>query len=85
MELGHTEARELFSAFVDQDLGEPDEERLLQHLDGCDECHEGLERFEDTIAQVRGLPRHEAARFLRAPSAPPRQASRIGASANWRR
>ena len=59
MDLGHTEARDLFSAYVDEDLPEPDEERLLQHLDGCRECHQGLERFEDTIAQVRGLPRNE--------------------------
>jgi anti-sigma factor RsiW len=58
MELGHTEARDLFSAYVDEDLAEPEEERFLEHLDGCPECHQGLERFEDTIAQVRGLPRH---------------------------
>ena len=58
MELGHTEARDLFSAYVDEDLAEPEEERLLEHLDGCPECHQGLEHFEDTIAQVRGLPRH---------------------------
>ena len=58
MELGHSEARELFSAYVDEDLAEPDEERLFKHLDGCPDCHQGLEQFEDTIAQVRGLPRN---------------------------
>ena len=58
MDLGHSEAHELFSAFVDEELEAPEQERLLQHLDSCDSCHQGLEQFEDTIAQVRGLPRH---------------------------
>lgn len=59
-ELAHTEVQGLFSAYVDQELPPPELERFVAHVEACDGCMEGLERFERTVEQVRQVPRAQA-------------------------
>lgn len=69
-QLQHNEVQDLFSAYVDQELPPPELERFVAHLESCDGCMEGLERFEETVEQVRGVAR------IQAPSAFTRQVLR---------
>ncbi len=49
------EARELFSALVDEALG-PDERAALDlHLAGCSECRDELQRFHSIVSLVRAV------------------------------
>ncbi len=49
------EARELFSALVDEALG-PDERAVFdRHLAGCTECREELQRFTRLVSLVRAV------------------------------
>lgn len=59
-ELQHIEVQGLYSAYVDQELPTPELERFVAHVESCDGCMEGLERFEQTVEQVRKLPRAQA-------------------------
>jgi len=63
-ELGHVEAKALFSAYVDADLEPPALERFVAHVEHCDDCLGGLERFQATVDAVRALPRERAPRTL---------------------
>ena len=49
------EARELFSARVDEALASDDATQLDAHLAGCAECRAEWARFERTVALVRGI------------------------------
>jgi len=49
------EARELFSARVDEALASDDAARLDAHLADCAECRADWTRFERTVALVRGV------------------------------
>jgi anti-sigma factor RsiW len=49
------EARELFSARVDDALSSDERARLEGHLAGCPECRRELARFEGTVALLRGV------------------------------
>jgi len=59
-ELSHGEARSLFPALVDRELGEPDEVRLRAHLEICDDCRTGWTRYERAVEKVRSLERVRA-------------------------
>ena len=47
-------ARELFSAALDDALGADERERLDVHLAGCADCRREQERFERTVRLLRG-------------------------------
>ena len=49
------DARELFSALLDEALGADERPALDAHLAGCAECRRELERFRGAVALVRGL------------------------------
>jgi Putative zinc-finger len=49
------EARELFSARVDDALSSDERAGLEGHLAGCPECRRELARFEGTVALLRGV------------------------------
>jgi len=49
------DARELFSALLDEALAADERRALDAHLAGCAECRRELERFHGTVALVRGL------------------------------
>jgi anti-sigma factor RsiW len=55
--MDHEEARDLFSDHLDGELGEERAEALKEHLDGCAECREELERLRQTMRVVSGLHR----------------------------
>ena len=48
------DARELFSAALDDALGADERERLDVHLTGCADCRRERERFERTVGLLRG-------------------------------
>jgi len=50
------DARELFSALVDDALSTAERSSLDGHLAGCAECRRELERFRATVALTRSLP-----------------------------
>jgi anti-sigma factor RsiW len=50
-----TDARELFSARLDEALDPGERLGLDEHLASCAECRRELERFEASVALVRGL------------------------------
>lgn len=68
VELSHKEAKSLFGALVDEELPARDERRLRVHLDECDDCRTGWERYERAVKVVRGVEREKA---------PPNLASQI--------
>ncbi|MBI4268914.1 MAG: zf-HC2 domain-containing protein [Candidatus Rokubacteria bacterium] len=49
------DARELFSALIDEALTADERRALDGHLAGCGDCRRELERFRGTVALVRGL------------------------------
>lgn len=50
---------ELLSAYLDQQLVEPEARQLEAHLEECAECHGRLEGLRRVIANLRGLESHE--------------------------
>lgn len=60
LELSHREASRMFPALIDEDLGETDALKLRSHLDGCESCRTGWQRYERTVKQVRDVPRERA-------------------------
>lgn len=60
--LSHDAAAELFSAYLDAELPEPELDRLEEHLDDCGECRSEYEEFAEALALVRGVPRLRAPR-----------------------
>ncbi|OGL12878.1 MAG: hypothetical protein A3F92_08020 [Candidatus Rokubacteria bacterium RIFCSPLOWO2_12_FULL_71_22] len=49
------DARDLFSALIDEALTADERRALDGHLAGCGDCRRELERFRGTVALVRGL------------------------------
>jgi len=47
------EARDLYSALVDDALGESERVSVEAHVDGCAECRRELDRFRQTVALLR--------------------------------
>jgi hypothetical protein len=59
------EARELFSARVDEALASAEAAQLDAHLAECAECRASFARFERTVSLVRGIPpAHAPAGFV---------------------
>ena len=59
------DARDLFSARIDEVLGHDETARLDAHLAGCADCRTEWARFERTVALVRGSePAHAPAGFV---------------------
>jgi len=54
------EARELFSAFVDDELDPRERSALDAHLVGCADCRRELDRFGRTVSLVQALPPERA-------------------------
>ena len=59
-QLAHNEVQGLYSAYVDRELPAPELERFVEHLESCEGCMEGLEKFEATVEAVRGVAREHA-------------------------
>lgn len=55
------DARELLSAWIDEQLAEAEELSVRAHLEGCVACRALARELESTVAAVRSLPRIEAA------------------------
>jgi anti-sigma factor RsiW len=58
--LSHREARALFLALADEELPAPEARAVKTHLEGCDDCRAGWERYERTVRRLRGVEREEA-------------------------
>ncbi len=59
-ELSHREAQRLFFAFADDELASEEKTRLTLHLEDCDRCREGWDRYARTVERVRGVDREKA-------------------------
>lgn len=59
-QLSHREAKGLFLAAVDEALVERDELRLRDHLERCDDCRAGYERYARTVRRVQHVQREKA-------------------------
>ena len=59
-QLNHREARDLFFALADEELAEPQAKAVRSHLDGCDECRAGWDRYAKTVQLVRKVEREQA-------------------------
>ncbi|WP_224249514.1 anti-sigma factor family protein [Hyalangium gracile] len=59
-QLNHLEARALFFALADEELPEPQAKAVRTHLDGCDECRAGWDRYARTVQRVRKVEREKA-------------------------
>jgi hypothetical protein len=61
----HDEARELFTARIDDALAADERARLERHLAGCADCRRELERLERTVALLhQARPVHAPAGFV---------------------
>ena len=60
LQLTHRDATRLFPALIDQELAEVEQVRLREHLDGCDACRQGWERYSRAVGKVRSLERERA-------------------------
>jgi len=59
-QLNHREAKALFFALADEELPEPQAMAVRSHLDGCDECRAGWDRYAQTVQRVRKVEREKA-------------------------
>jgi predicted anti-sigma-YlaC factor YlaD len=59
-QLNHREAKDLFFALADEELPEPQAQAVRTHLDGCDECRAGWDRYARTVQRVRKVEREKA-------------------------
>lgn len=59
-QLNHREARDLFLALADEELPEPQAKAVRSHLDGCEECRAGWDRYAKTVQLVRKVEREKA-------------------------
>lgn len=69
-ELSHKEARKLFFQYADDELASNERQRLQLHLDGCEDCRKGWDRYTRTVKALRGTtkekaPPHLATQILR--------------------
>ncbi|RKH47947.1 zf-HC2 domain-containing protein [Corallococcus sp. AB049A] len=58
--LDHREAKALFLALADEQLPAPQEQAVRSHLDGCEECRQGWDRYARTVERVRSVEREKA-------------------------
>lgn len=59
-QLSHGEAKALFFALADEELPPPQAQAVRSHLDGCDECRAGWDRYAKTVQRVRKMEREKA-------------------------
>jgi len=59
-QLNHREAKALFFALADEELAEPQAQAVRSHLDGCEECRAGWDRYAQTVQRVRKVEREKA-------------------------
>jgi anti-sigma factor RsiW len=59
-QLNHREAKDLFFALADEELPEPQAQAVRSHLDGCDECRAGWQRYAKTVQRMREVEREKA-------------------------
>lgn len=59
-QLNHREAKALFFALADEELPEPQAKAVRSHLDGCEECRAGWDRYTKTVQRVRTVEREKA-------------------------
>jgi anti-sigma factor RsiW len=60
VELTHSQARDLFGPWVDDELAAPEAVQLKTHLDGCSDCRVGWEAYERVVKTTRSLERQRA-------------------------
>lgn len=60
LEISHTQAKALFPALIDEELGRREETELRAHLDTCVECRQGWDRYERAVSLVRKVDRERA-------------------------
>ncbi len=60
LEISHREARQMFFAAIDEELPNVEEEKLFHHLEGCDDCRVGWEKYAKAVGKVRSLERVRA-------------------------
>jgi anti-sigma factor RsiW len=53
--LDHTQASEMFSAYLDGELSAEDAQALEAHLASCDKCRGELETFKKIVGAAKGL------------------------------
>lgn len=58
--MSHREAKDLFFALADEELPAPKAQAVRSHLDGCDECRAGWDRYARTVQRVRTVEREKA-------------------------
>ncbi|XXF80544.1 zf-HC2 domain-containing protein [Myxococcaceae bacterium GXIMD 01537] len=58
--LSHREAQALFLALADEELPPPEARAVKTHLEGCEDCRAGWERYEGAVRRVRGVEREQA-------------------------
>lgn len=59
-ELSHKEARKLFFQYADAELEAKERQRLELHLDGCEDCRKGWDRYAKTVQSLRGTTKEKA-------------------------
>ncbi|AKQ65248.1 hypothetical protein A176_002160 [Myxococcus hansupus] len=66
--MNHREARALFLALADDELPAPQAQEVRTHLDGCEDCRQGWQRYASVVKRVQAVEREKA---------PPALASRV--------
>ena len=59
-QLSHREAKGLFLAALDEELAEREQKRLRAHLDECQDCRSGWDRYAKVVKRVKKLEREKA-------------------------
>jgi predicted anti-sigma-YlaC factor YlaD len=63
-QLSHREAKGLFLAALDEDLADREERKLRAHLDSCQDCRSGWDRYAKVIKRVKKVEREKAPKTL---------------------
>ncbi|MHB8879358.1 MAG: zf-HC2 domain-containing protein [Myxococcaceae bacterium] len=63
-QLSHREAKGLFLAALDDDLAEREQNKLRAHLDECQDCRSGLDRYAKVVKRVQKVERLKAPKTL---------------------
>ncbi|NOJ78447.1 transmembrane transcriptional regulator [Myxococcus xanthus] len=58
--MNHREARALFLALADDELPAPKAQEVRTHLDGCDDCRQGWQRYSSTVQRLQRVDREKA-------------------------
>ncbi|ATB48993.1 transcriptional regulator [Corallococcus macrosporus DSM 14697] len=58
--MNHREARALFLALADDELPAPKAQEVRTHLDGCEDCRQGWQRYSSTVQRLQRVAREQA-------------------------